>query len=112
MEISLALGPVVARSDIGGLCAGLAERLRGGPGGTVVCDVARVARPDVVTVEALARLRLTARRLGWRLVVTGAGPALVELAGLLGLVEVVREAEKWEQPGGVQEVVDAGDPPA
>ncbi|WP_238006816.1 STAS domain-containing protein [Dactylosporangium sp. AC04546] len=112
MEVSLALGAAVARADIGGLCAGLAERLRGLPAGTVVCDVAGVARPDVVTVEALARLRLTARRHGWRLVVAGAGPALVEVAGLLGLVEVVGEAEQREQPGRVEEVVDTGDPPA
>ena len=115
------LGPVVARADIPALCARLAGRLRGRPrGGVVVCDVGDVVRPDVVTVEALARLRLTARRHGWRLVVEGAGPDLLGLVELLGLTAVLapgsaeagRQAEEREQPGGVEEVVDRGDPVA
>jgi hypothetical protein len=48
----------------------------------VVCDVADVAHPDVVTVEALARLRLTARRHGWSLVVTATSFTLTNLAEL------------------------------
>jgi ABC-type transporter Mla MlaB component len=128
----LALDPVVTRADIPALCAGLAGRLRGRPAGVVVCDVAGVARPDVATVEALARLRLTARRHGWRLVVGGAGPDLLALVALLGLTAALPgepaaapgeepaaalpqpggQAEEREQPGGVEEVVERGDPPA
>jgi hypothetical protein len=112
--IRLDVGPTVARADIPGLCAGLAERLHGPAGGVVTCDVTR-ARPDLVTVEVLAWLRLTARRHGWTLVVHGAGPPLRQLLGLAGLSEALpepcRQAEEREQPDGVQEVMHRGDPP-
>jgi hypothetical protein len=113
----------ITRADIPVLCADLAERLRGRPGGVVACDVADLADPDVVTVEALARLRLTARRHGWTLRVEGADPGLRRLIGFLGLAdalgqprrepsgEPLREAEQREQVGRVEEVVDARDPP-
>jgi anti-anti-sigma regulatory factor len=102
----------LARADLPGLCADLADRLRcQAPGGTVVCDVRAVVRPDVVTVEALARLRLTARRHGYALAVVGAGPQLAGLIGLLGLSETFRQAEQREEAVGVEEVVDARDPP-
>src|SRR5688572_10309492 len=81
---SFAVGATVTRADIPGLCSRLAGLLRGRAGGVVTCDVS-VARPDVVTVEALARLHLTARRHGWRMVVGGAGPDLLRLVGLVGL---------------------------
>jgi len=115
-EISVALGATVTRGDIPVLCAGLAELLRGPGGGVVTCDVAGLdmAGIDVVAVEALARLQVTARRHGWRLVVRGARPGLVQLAGLLGLADVLfepgRQPEQREQAGGVEEVVDRDDP--
>lgn len=81
----------------------------------MVCDVADLAGPDLVTVEALARLRLTARRHGWSLVVSGAGPDLLGLVRLLGLTDVLPQtggqSEQREQAGGVEEVVDGHDPP-
>jgi hypothetical protein len=109
----------VTRADIPVLCADLAERLRGRPGGVVTCDVSGLADADVVTVEALARLRLTARRHGWALRVHGAEPGLLRLIGFLGLAdalgeplgEPLREAEQREQVRRVEEVVDARDPP-
>jgi ABC-type transporter Mla MlaB component len=113
---SFAIGATVTRADIPVLCADLAELVRGRAGGAVVCDVADVAHPDVVTVEALARLRLTARRHGWSLVVTGAGPDLLELVGLLGLADALfqagRQSEQREEAGGVEEVVDGRDSPS
>lgn len=84
MTASFAVGATLTRADIPALCASLATLLREHPRQLVVCDVA-VARPDVVTAEAVARLRLTARRHGSRLVVSGAGPDLVGLLSLLGL---------------------------
>jgi ABC-type transporter Mla MlaB component len=114
---SFAIGATVTRADIPVLCADLAElvRGRGRGGGVVVCDVADVAHPDVVTVEALARLRLTARRHGCSLVVTGAGPDLLELVRLLGLTDALpqvgRQSEQREEAGGVEEIVDGGDSP-
>lgn len=113
--IRFTVGGAVTRADLPGLCTDLADVLRGRDRGVVICDVTGVTRPDLVTIEALARLRLTARRHGWRLVVSGAGAGLRELAGLFGLTdalfEPVRQAEQREQAGGVEEVVDRGDPP-
>jgi anti-anti-sigma regulatory factor len=113
--IHFVVGSAVTRADIPVLCADLADLLRGRAGVVVICDVAGVARPDVVTVEALARLRVTARRHGRRLVVSGAAPGLRRLVALLGLTEALsepgRQPEQWEQAGGVEEVVDRGDPP-
>ncbi|MEV0156019.1 STAS domain-containing protein [Micromonospora sp. NPDC050686] len=113
--ITFAVRGSLARADIPALCADLAEVLRDRDGGVVVCDVTAVARPDVVAVEALARLLLTARRHGWRLVVSGGGDGLRELTDLLGLAgalgEPVGQPEQREQVVGVEEVVDARDPP-
>ena len=110
-----AVSATVTRADIPVLCANLAERLRGRGRGVVICDLADVVRPDVATVGALARLRLTARRHGWTLVVNGAEPRLLELVNLLGLDEALpqvgRQPEQREQAGGVEKVVDGRDPP-
>jgi anti-anti-sigma regulatory factor len=115
MAVAFDVGTTVTRADIPVLCAGLAESLRGRGGGDVVCDVAGIARPDVATIDALARLRMTARRHGRRLVVTGAGPELLLLLRLVGLLDVLAQAggqpEEREQAGGVEEVVHRGDPP-
>ncbi|MDI6099961.1 STAS domain-containing protein [Actinoplanes sp. NEAU-A12] len=117
-EVRFAVG-AVTRADIPALCADLAELLHGTPGGIVVCEVTGTPAADVALVEALARLRLTARRHGRRLHVAGAGPELLTLTGLLGLTDVLfepvlpqvgRETEEREQAGGVEEVVDARDP--
>jgi hypothetical protein len=113
-EIRFAVAGTVVRADVPTLCADLAARLDGRGGGVVICDVAAVSRPGVVTVEALARLRLTARRHGWTLVVHGAGADLRELVGLLGLADALLqaggEAEQREQTVGVEEGVHRADP--
>ena len=111
--ILFAVGGTVTRAAVPLLCAELEQRLRDRDG-VVVCDVAGVVRPDVVTVEALAGLRMLARRHGRRMVVTGVGPDLLRLVGLLGLSDVLLQAggqlEEREQAGGVEEVGDGRDP--
>ena len=60
---------------------------RGRPPGTLPCDVAGLAEPDLGTIDALARLQVQARRLGCPLVlerVTGPVRDLIGLAGLGG----------------------------
>ena len=112
----IAVPAAVTRADIPALCADLADRLRGHTDGVVVCDLTAVTRPDVVTVEALARIRLTARRHGCTFVIRGCNPHLSGLIGLVGLgaalPEAGREPEQREEAGGVEEVVDGRDPPA
>jgi STAS domain len=85
-SIVLVLDPAMGRAEIGPLCARLAE-LVGAAAGTavVVCDVSAVVEARAVVVEALARLRLTARRLGADLRVRGAGPDLRGLLAFTGL---------------------------
>jgi anti-anti-sigma regulatory factor len=88
----------------------------------LVVDVGRVRTPDVGTVDALARLALTARRRGCRLLLVRCSGALAELLDLAGLsdvvglgdpsaVEVGRQPEQLEQPRA-EEDGDAADPVA
>ncbi|OHV31524.1 hypothetical protein BCD49_31315 [Pseudofrankia sp. EUN1h] len=111
-------------------CESLAAALLAAPWArTVVCDVTAVRIPTLATVNVLARLRLTARRLGRGFRLDGVQPRLslvLELTGLAGVLatdsvpaepvaagsalEERREAEQREQPVGVQEVVDLDDP--
>jgi hypothetical protein len=75
--------------------------------------------PDLSLVDALARLQLTARRLGGSIRLRNPCDQLLALIDLAGLREVLPalpleaggEAEGREQLG-VEEVVDRRDPPA
>jgi ABC-type transporter Mla MlaB component len=86
----VALDGQIARAELprlsATLCAQLDERERG----DVECDVSRAA-PDAVTVDALARLRLVARRHNGRLRVSGASPQLLELIHFMGLAAALAE---------------------
>lgn len=54
----------------------------------VLCDVCDV-EPDAVTVDALARLQLAARRTGCAVRLRGASPDLCALIEFMGLADVV-----------------------
>ena len=56
----------------------------------VICDV-RGAEPDVTTVDALARLQLTAKRLGCRMRLRNASAELLQLVAFMGLADVLPE---------------------
>ncbi len=84
--------------------------------------LAGTGRPGLALVDELARLQLTARRLGCSIGLRDACAELAELLDLAGLGEVVprvgglpleagREAEDGEQ-AGVEEVVVPDDPVA
>lgn len=116
----LVLGPAIDPDGVPGLCERLAERVRRGGAARVVCDVGAITEPDVAVVAALARLRLTARRLHCPMELHHVQPRLRELIAFAGLdevlpvrgygVEPVRQAEQREQPGGVEVVGDPLDP--
>jgi STAS domain len=84
------------------------------PAKPIVCNVGVLA-PDVTTVDALARLRLTARRLGRELRLHGATQELEELLVFLGLDDVLRleprgQPEEREDRLGVEEERELDDP--
>lgn len=85
----------IAPADVPRLCEELGARLeRAGPG-DVICDVAGLTHADLAAVDALARLALTARRLGHRLRFRGAGGELLlllDLVGLTGLADLADPA--------------------
>jgi ABC-type transporter Mla MlaB component len=125
--VTWALGAGVGRADVPELCARLAALLRESRAAVVVYDVAAITEPDAGTVDLLARLQLTARRLGRGILVHRAHPRLRELLALTGLTEVLpppgdgggsvlvepgREAEQREQVLGVEERVEPRDPAA
>jgi ABC-type transporter Mla MlaB component len=80
-------GPI-ARSDLPGLCARVCRLLERGSAGVALCDVSGV-EPDAVTVDALARLEIAARRHGCRVHLRLASPELVELVEFMGLTDVL-----------------------
>jgi ABC-type transporter Mla MlaB component len=71
------------------LCDDVRRALKESGALIVDCDVAMLAEPDVGTIDALARMSLTARRLGRRLRLVNASPQLQELVLLAGLLEVM-----------------------
>lgn len=80
----VALDGPIARAELSRLSARVCAQLDEPAHGDVECDVSRAA-PDAVTVDALARLGLLARRHDRRLHVRGASPQLLELIDFMGL---------------------------
>ncbi|GAA2403780.1 hypothetical protein GCM10010420_33860 [Streptomyces glaucosporus] len=147
----LAVDGPITRADIPALCERLHRLLRGTRADPVTVDMGGCPTADLVAVDALARLQLTARRLGRRIRLGRAGGDLRSLLARTGLDEALDretdgetnggaggetdrgaaeeargagpdragsagteargQAEQREQPGGVQEGVDPGDPP-
>jgi hypothetical protein len=113
-------GPI-ARSGIPPLCDRVRAVLALCAPALLICDVGAIAEPDVVLVEALAWLQLTALRLGSRMLLRSAGGNLEDLLCLCGLtgaipaegglrfglpLEPLRQPEQREQPLGVEEERD------
>ncbi|MFI8827533.1 STAS domain-containing protein [Streptomyces sp. NPDC053431] len=83
LELRLAGRP--APDDVGRLCA----LLEAAEPGRVVCEIGGLGPADLAVVDALARLRLTARRRGHRLEFRGAAPELRGILELVGLGELL-----------------------
>jgi len=86
-EVAFAIRGPIAREDLPGLCDRVCAVLAGG-GGVVACDVRGLA-PDAVTVDALARLQLAARRKRWYVRLRNASDELLDLVELMGLSHVL-----------------------
>ncbi|HYP23977.1 MAG TPA: STAS domain-containing protein [Actinomycetota bacterium] len=111
--VVLVINASITPRDLPELCE-LVRALLAGAGSTVVCDVRALDRPDLCTVDALARLQLAVKRLGGSIRLCGATPQLQRLLELTGLgaalgLEVAGQAEQREQALGVEEEADARD---
>ena len=80
-------GPI-AEADLPGLCARVCNLLGQTTGGIVTCDVVDVF-PNAVTVDALAKLQLAARRRRCRIQLRNASAELRELVAFMGLDDVL-----------------------
>jgi hypothetical protein len=81
-----------------------------------VLDCQRLKEPCMAEINHVARLQLAAQRQGCELQLRNASDDLLELIGFAGLAEVLRvemqrESEEGEQPRGVEEEDQLGDPP-
>ena len=88
--VALVIHGPIARSDLPGLSDRVCEVLCA-PGPDIVrCDVTGV-EPDAVTVDALARLELAAKRHSRGIALVGASRPLMRLIELMGLDGALRE---------------------
>jgi ABC-type transporter Mla MlaB component len=121
VTIELVIAGPMTGAAIAGLCARVRVMLEGSGADLVICDVSSAGDPDAGTIDALARLQLTARRLGRRVQLRHACADLEDLVALTGLSDVLplygplrfqagRQAEEGEESRGVEEEADADDP--
>lgn len=119
--IVLVLTGPIARDTLPTLCKRVRALLETNDADLVVCDVGAIAEPDAVTIDALARLQLTARRLGREVRVLEPCVNLTDLLTLTGLSETVPrcpelflesrgQLEQREPAIGVEEERDPTDP--
>lgn len=108
-------GPMT-RAGIAGLCERARRLVEENDVQLVVLDLRAIADPDAVTVDAMARLHLTVRRLGKGIRFRDACREIHRLVALTGLADVLlldpspieprRKAEQREQARGVEEERD------
>ena len=82
-------GPI-ERADLPGLCDRVCTLLRESRAEVAYCEVDGI-QPDAVTVDALARLQLAARRCACRVRLRGASKELRELVAFMGLADVLTD---------------------
>ena len=86
--IAFAIRGPIAPGDLPGLCQRVCALLETSGAALAVCDVSGV-EPDAVTVDALARLQLAARRHGCQVRLRHASSELHELLAFMGLRDVL-----------------------
>ncbi len=86
--IAFAIRGPIGRADLPGLCARVCALLEESGTDVALCDVSGVD-PDAVTVDALARLQLAARRHGCRVRLRNASDELLELLAFMALRDVL-----------------------
>jgi ABC-type transporter Mla MlaB component len=94
--IAFAVRGPIARSDLPGLCDRICALFGRTYPDVALCDVSTV-EPDAVTVDALARLQLAARRYGCEVRLRDASDELLELVSFMGLTQVLPDQAKEEE---------------
>ena len=87
-SVAFAISGPINRTDLPGLCDRVCSLLNRSGAGVALCDVTGVGC-DAVTVEALARLQLAARRHGCQVRLRHASDELLELVDFMGLTDVL-----------------------
>ena len=82
-------GPI-ARSDLPRLCEQVCALIERTGADVALCDVSKVD-PDAISVDALARLRLAARRHGCLARLHGASNELLDLLAFIGLRDALND---------------------
>jgi ABC-type transporter Mla MlaB component len=86
--VTFAIWSPLSREDLPGLCDRVCALLERNVASVLLCDVAGVAA-DAVTVDALARLALAARRHRCVIRLRGASDRLRDLVAFMGLDDVL-----------------------
>ena len=86
-SVAFAISGPITRADLPGLCARVCALLTKSGAEIALCDVAGVSC-DAVTVDALARLQLAARRRGCLVCLRNASDELRALVAFMGLTDV------------------------
>jgi anti-anti-sigma regulatory factor len=122
-SVVVAVGSPIAPAELPALCAAVRSRIERSGAGAVVIDLGAVVAPDVVTIDAMARLALVARRMGCRVHLRDVPVELRELLAFTGLdaaladpdaaglaLELQGQAELREDPLDVEEEAELDDP--
>ena len=88
--MSFAVWGPIQRSDLPGLCDRVCALFARSRAAVAFCDVSGVPA-DALTVDALARLQLGAKRAGCTVRLRNASPALLELVAFMGLENVLAD---------------------
>ena len=90
--VAFSISGPITRADLPGLCVRVCTLLNESGAALAFCDV-RGVEPDAVTVDALARLQLAARRYACQVRLRHASGELLELVRFMGLSEVLPDRE-------------------
>jgi hypothetical protein len=88
--IVFAIDGPIARADLPGLCTRVCGLLAESGAEVALCEVVGV-EPDAVTIDALARLQVAARRNRCQVRLRNASSELIELIAFMGLTDVLPE---------------------
>ena len=89
-QLVIVLSDSLTRADIPSLCERARRWLENSEVAVVICDAHALTDPDAVAIDAVARLQLTAKRVGRELRLRDACSRLQELIELAGLSDVLR----------------------